>query len=382
VDPAVLAEVLSNDGAVRLRRGFGALGAWPGVPDSSVAPVTGPALTLLNPKFEAPRTSRVGLSLARNLGAGASLQVAGQYRHTEFLPRRSDLNLASAPSLRDQDGRLIYGTLEQYGALLFARPGSNRRFGDFDRVSALDPSGYSEYLGVTVTLEQVRERGLSYWASYSYSRTTDNWPGAAGSVPELQLSPFPESVGSADWRDGRSDLDLPHRAALGAEWAIGGVRFAALVRHRSGAPFTPGFRDGVDANGDGAWGNDPAFVSDTVPGADALIAGSACLRAQIGRFAARNSCRMPAVTSLDVRLAVRLFVLLGAPAEAVVDGVNLLSTDEGVVDRAAYLVDAARTITTTAGAIAVPLVANANFGKLLIRRSPGAAVRAGLRVNF
>jgi hypothetical protein len=199
-------------------------------------------------------------------------------------------------------------------------------------------------------------------------------------------------VGSADWRDGRSDLDLPHRAALGAEWALGdvrlaglamtGVRLAALVRHRSGAPFTPGFRDGVDANGDGAWGNDPAFISDTVPGADALIAGSACLRAQIGRFAARNSCRMPAVTSLDVRLAVRLFVLLGAPAELIVDGVNLVSTDEGVVDRALYLVDDTRAITTTAAAIAVPLVANANFGKLLIRRSPGAAVRAGLRINF
>jgi hypothetical protein len=91
---------------------------------------------------------------------------------------------------------------------------------------------------------------------------------------------------------------------------------------------------------------------------------------------------MPAVTSLDARLAVRLFTLLGAPAELIVDGVNLLATDEGVVDRALYLVDATRTVTTTAGAIAVPLVANANFGKLLVRRSPGAAVRAGLRINF
>jgi hypothetical protein len=161
------------------------------------------------------------------------------------------------------------------------------------------------------------------------------------------------------------------------------VRVAALVRYRSGAPFTPGFRDGVDANGDGAWGNDPAFVSDTVSGAAAIIAGTTCLRGQIGHFAARNSCRAPAVASLDARLVVRLFTLLGAPTEAVVDGLNLIGTDDGVVDRALYLVDPARTLTTSAaGVVDVPVLANSNFGKLLVRRSPGAAVRAGLRINF
>jgi len=383
VDPAVLAEVLTHDGTVKYRRGLGALGAWPGVPDSAAAPVTGPALALLQSKFEAPRTNRLGLSLARNLGGGASLQLAGLYRHTEFLPRRSDLNLAAAPALRDQFGRPVYGTLEQYGAFLVARPGTGRRFSDYDRVSALDPSGYSDYWGVTVSLERARERGLSYWASYTWSRTTDNWPGAAGAVPDAALSPFPDSSGQADWRDGRSDLDLPHRAALGAELAAGALRVSALMRARSGAPFTPGFRDGVDANGDGAWGNDPAFISDTVGDAAALIAGSACLRRQIGRFAARNSCREPAVVSLDARIAVRLFTVLGAPAEVVVDGLNLLSTDEGVVDRALYLVDPAGALTTGAnGVVSVPLVANPSFGKLLARRSPGATVRAGLRINL
>ena len=393
VDPAVLAEVLSHDGGVRVRRGWGALGAWPNVPDYSVAPVTGPALTLLNSGFEAPRTSRVELSVARDLGAGATVQVAGLYRHTDFLPRRTDLNLAAAPLLRDQDGRPIYGTLEQEGALLAALPGSNRRFAGFDVVSALDPSGFSAYWGLTASFERVREQGLSIWASYTYSHTSDNWPGAAGNVPEQQLTPFPASVGAADWRDGRSDLDLPHRAALGAEWAAGdvrigalalsGVRIAALVRYRSGAPFTPGFRDGVDANGDGAWGNDPAFVSDTVAGAAAVIAGSSCLRGQIGQFAARNSCRAPAVVNVDARLAVRLVTLLGAPTDVVIDGLNLLTTDEGVVDRALYLVDPSRALTTSAaGVVNVPLAINPNFGKLLVRRSPGAAVRAGLRINF
>ena len=384
VDPSVLAEMQANDGAVKYRRGLGALGAWPGVPDSTAAPVTGPALTVLQPGYEAPRTSRVSLSIARNLGAATTVSVAGQYRHTDYLARRSDLNLATARQVHDQFGRPLYGALEQYGSLLAARPGSNRRFADFDRVSALDPSGFSDYWGLTLTLEHLREQGLSVWASYTYSRTVDNIPGALGSVPDAQLSPFPDSTGSADWRDGRSDLDVPHRAAVGAEWAVGAGRLAGLLRYRSGVPFTPGFRDGVDANGDGAWGNDPAFVSDTVAGAADVVGANACLRGQIGSFAGRNSCRRPGVVSLDARLVVRLFTFLGGPTELVLDGLNLLTTDDGVVDRALYLVDPTRALATNgAGTVlTVPLVANPNFGKLLVRRSPSTVVRAGIRVSF
>jgi hypothetical protein len=385
VDPTVLAEVQTHDGAAAFRRGVGALGAWPGVPDSTAAPVTGPVLTLLNPGFQSPRTSRVGLSLARQLGSGVTLQVGGQYRHTEYLPRRNDLNLAPAALSTDQYGRPIFGVLQQVGSVLVAVPGSNRRFGAFDRVWALDPSGYSDYSGVTVSLERIREHGLSLWASYTYSHTTDNTPGLAGSLPDAQVSPFPSASGLTDWRNGRSDLDVPHRVVLGAELSRGRVRVAALVRYRSGLPFTPGFRDGVDANGDGAAGNDPAFVSDTVAGASAVLGRWACLRQQAGQFAARNSCRGPAVVSADARLVVqRLFAVRGASADLVVDAINLVATNDGVLDRALYLVDPTRTIATNAvtGVVTVPLVANPNFGKFLVRRSPSAGVRAGLRFAF
>ncbi len=383
-DPSVLAEVLTHDGTAEFRRGLGTLGAWPGTPDSIAAPVTGPVLTILNPSYQPPRTGRASASIARALGSGASFQVAGLYRHTDFLLQRSDLNLAPAPEWHDQFGRPVYGTLQQFGSMLMATPGSNRRFSEFDRVYALDPTGYSDYWGVTVSLERVREQGLSLWASYTYSRTTDNTPGLLGSVPDAQLSPFPSSAGTPDWRDGRSDLDVPHRAVVGAEWSAGIVKLAGLVRYQSGAPFTPGFRDGVDANGDGSPGNDPAFVSNTVPGTAAVLSQWSCLRQQIGEFAARNSCRGPAITSVDARLVVRLFAISGAPAELVVDGLNLVTTNDGIVDQALYLVDPTRALTTdpATGIVTVPLVANPNFGKLLVRRSPSATVRAGLRFNF
>jgi hypothetical protein len=383
VDPAVLAEVRSHDGTAEFRRGLGALGAWPGAPDSAAAPVTGPVLTLLNPSFAPPQTGRVALSVARVLSSGLTVQVAGQYRHTESLPRRSDLNLNPAPQLTDQFGRPIYGTLQQFGSMLAVAPGSNRRFSEFDRVWAIDPSGYSDYWGLTVSVERVRDQGLSLWASYTYSRTTDNTPGIAGSVPEAQLSPFPASAGTPDWRNGTSDLDVPHRVAAGAEWSVGAVRLAGLVTWRSGLPFTPGFRDGVDASGDGRW-NDPAFVSDSIRGAAATVGQWSCLRGQVGAFAARNSCRGPSVASLDARLVVRLFTVSGGPAELVVDGVNLVTTDDGIVDRALYLVDPTRALSTNAatGVVTVPLIINPNFGKLLVKRSPQATVRAGLRFSF
>jgi hypothetical protein len=385
VEPSILAEVLTHDGTAAFRRGVGALGTWPGAPDSIAAPVTGPVLTLVNPAFQSPRTSRVSLSMARAIGTGLSVQVTGQYRHTEFLPRRSDLNLAPAAQATDQFGRPIYGALGQLGSMLVATPGSNRRFGAFDNVWALDPSGYSDYSGLTIAVERIREQGLSVWASYTYSHTTDNTPGLAGSLPDAQLSPFPAATSLSDWRNGRSDLDVPHRAVLGAQLASGRLRVAALVRYRSGLPFTPGFRDGVDANGDGASSNDPAFVSDTVAGAAAVLGAWSCLREQAGHFAARNSCRGQAVTSVDARVVVeRVLAYRGASADLVVDFVNLVAANDGIVDRALYLVDPARTTATNGatGVVTVPLVGNPNFGKLLVRRSPAAAVRAGVRLAF
>jgi hypothetical protein len=346
----------------------------------------GPLLTVLNRLFESPRTGRVTLGIDHALGARTAVRLAGTYRHTDYLARRSDLNLRPRSLAQDQDGRPIYGVLVQQGGLVTATPGTNRRFSDFDLVSGIDPTGYSDYWALAVSLDRVAERGINLRASYTYAHTTDNVPGLAGGATGGQLSPFPELTGSADWRDGRSDLDVPHRASLAMEWrtsSAAGMRLGALVQYRSGYPFTPGFRDGVDINGDGSGLNDPAFVSDTVAGAADLIGSWSCLRAELGRVATRNSCRGSAIVSVDARFVLRLFNLGNLPAELVVDGLNLLSTDEGVVDRALYLVDPAGSLgTAQPGRVIVPLVINPHFGRLLVRRSAPTAVRAGLRFNF
>jgi hypothetical protein len=385
VDPGTLGDLITHAGGSRVRRAVGPLGFWPGVPDSSVAPVMGPALTLLHPDFEAPRTARTSLAISRSLGSRGALHLHGAYRHTDFLPRRTDLNLLPAAADSDQYGRPIYGSLQKLGTVLAATPGSNRRFGEFDLVTAVNPDGYSDHYAFTAALERAATGWLGFAAAYTYSRTRDNWVGARAGTVEASLTPFADTIQGRDWTRGVSDFDVPHRLNLAAEVNLSrrfGARIVALYRYRSGYPFTPGFRAGVDANGDGSAFNDPAYVTDTVAGFDSLVAGWDCLRRQIGRFAERNSCRTAASRSLDLRLVVRLATMRGSPAELVVDALNLVQSDVGIVDNALYLVDRNRPLdTSTPGLVVVPLVANPGFGRIIQRRAPERAWRVGLRIG-
>jgi hypothetical protein len=378
-DPGEFAEALVHATGTRVRRGNGALGAWPGVPDSTVAPVQGEALTLLGPQYTPPRTGRVRLGLTGNLG-GALMHLQGSYRHADYLPVRRDLNLRPDPRSRDQYGRPLYGTLTQFGTVLAATPGSNRRFAGFDEVISIDPSAYSDYWGLSLGIEGRVKRSLSLMVTYTYSHTTDDWFGArlAAGLPQ----PFADTSG---WTKGRSDFDVPHRLVVGAEAHLGArARLAALYRWHSGYPFTPGFRDGVDANGDGSARNDPAFVIDTVAGAASVIAANACLGSQVGHLAERNSCRDPAAGELDLRLAIVVAHLGGAATELTFDAFGLARSGADVMDHALYLVDRTRALTTNAltGVTSVPLVANPDFGQMLIKTDPGVAFRVGLRVGF
>jgi hypothetical protein len=331
-----------------------------------------------------PRSTRVQAALSGSLGRTTTLHLGGAYRRTEFLVRRRDLNLSIGTSGADQYGRPVYGTLVQMGGALLPQPGTNRRFSEFDEVLALDFDGFSNYVGLTARLEQRAGRFLTFSAGYTFSHTTDNWMGARDGRPGAMLNPFPDSLAGVDWTEGRSDFDVPHRLLLGAEFALRSVRIAGFFRHESGQPFTPGFREGVDANGDGSYRNDPAAVDESVPGVSDLVGAWACLRQQVGRaFVERNSCRGPSQRTLDLRLSFGP-LQIGYPVELVIDALNLLETNLVDVDRALYLVDPAQatTIDPQTGAVTVPLVGNGDFGRPVVRRGPGRLLRLGLRVNY
>ena len=384
LDPSLFAEAMLFDGAATVRRGQGAFATWPALPTGASS--TGKRLTLFAPSYKSPRTAKFDLGIARGIRGGTTLSVAGSYGHTDFLLRRQDLNRPEAAGRATQEGRPLFGTLVQQGGLVSAAPASNHRFDKFDMVSGLAPTGFVDHYEVTATLEHHAARGLTLDASYTYGKTTDNLVGLLAPDPADQLDPFPTGLpnGGGDWSSGRSDLDVPHRVAASAQYRTTGktpIGVGARWRWRSGLPFTPGFRPGVDLNADGGGNNDPVFVDPTLDAA--LGAGSCSVVA--GGFAERNSCRGKSVQALDLELSIGLPVTLkgGGTLRLTIDGFNVVSSKTGVLDRAVLLIDPAQTLSAGGnGRVTVPFVANANFGSLLSRRVEPRLIRFGLRMEY
>ncbi|HEY3933828.1 MAG TPA: hypothetical protein VGL65_04355, partial [Gemmatimonadales bacterium] len=333
------------------------------------------------PDVRKPRSFKADLALVQRLGPAATFTVSGGYRHADYLLQREDLNRVAGAVATGSDGRPIYGMLEQFGGLVTPAVGSNRRFSEFDMVYGLTSTGYDDYYEATASLDDRLASHLHALLSYTYSRTTDNLPGELSADPADRLSPFPDGLNGARWEDGRSDLDVPNRVAATIRYASGGsspITLAARYRFRSGLPFTPGFRPGVDANGDGSGNNDPAFVATSIEGMPALAAANACLGSQTGSFAARNSCRDPGVQAVDLQASIAI----GRGWAITVDGFNLVGSTTGIYDHAAVLVDPTRTITTDgSGRTVLPLIANPDFGTLLSRRGEPRVLRIGFRVE-
>ena len=378
-DLAAVSEVAQFNGDIAVHRAEGTL-AFPTPGTLSGATVVGPSLTFFGPEVRKPRAFEGELSWQQQLASGTTLTITGGYRHADFLLRRDDLNRPVAPLATAVDGREIWGTLVQYGELIAPAIGSNRRFSGFDAAYGLTSTGYSDSYDATVRLERPIGAGATFAASYTFSRTEDNLVGQLSGDPADRLSPL---SAASTWDVGRSDLDIPHRLAASVTLrpgVDGPLSLAARARYRSGLPFTPGYRQGVDINGDGSGGNDPVALTGAPAGLAAVLANAHCSTGGSG-VAERNSCREDAVASLDLSLALRL----GAGGRRIaltLDAFNVVGSATGVVDRAALLVDPTGTITTSAaGRTVVPMVVNDNFGTLLSRRGEPRTLRIGLRVE-
>lgn len=380
-DPAVVASVLYEDGDVRVRHGLNGLLVWP---DMSNGPIDffGPRLTFLGDDFQNPRGFRVSAGVSRTLSGGLTGHVWGIGRRTESITRRVDLNRAAAPSGLDQNGRALYGPLFKRQSVIGATFPANRQLGNFEHVFALESDGWSEYGAIGAALEDRDGGPLSWFASYTFSRTRDNVVGAGSANPLAQLNPFHGTDLAITWGEGRSDFDVPHRLAGGVEWtlpSVPGMRLGGRYSLRSGRPITPGFRRGVDANGDGSVMNDPAFVGDG-NGLGQLLSDWGCLSSTTSGFADRNACRAPMVHTLDARLTFSALQLFGQRLELTVDALNLMDSREGERDAALFLVDPNLPVSQVGSISQVPYVANSAFGELLRPTGPGRWFRVGVRL--
>jgi hypothetical protein len=312
--------------------------------------------------------------------------MSGALRRTENLPRRTDLNLLQLPVARDQYNRAVFGTLTQQRGALAAQPGSNRRFQpnpEYEEVAGISADGRSEYWGITVGIEHELTTGAGFLARYTYGSTTDNWFAAREGGWTV---PLPQRLDTGgDWADGTSDFDAPHRAVAGLVLSGPfGSNVSAVYRFQSGRPFTPGYRAGVDANGDGVARHDPAFVDASFPGMNDLLNEWPCLRDSSGRIAVRNSCRGEATHALDLSVGVRLLRIGNTAASIIVDAFDLLESESAQPDAALFLIDPSGTLTAdpVARTVNVPLLLNPDFGSELVRPHAGRKIRLGFSLNW
>jgi carboxypeptidase family protein len=383
VDTRALYQLFAEDTEGTSRRYSGAGVTWP---EGEIPPVSAPSLpslTLLGPAMRAPRTTNLSLGLIQKLGATTSLFLRGSARRTDFLARRRNLNLPLLPAARDPDGRWVYGTLVRDGAVVTTTADNARRFSNFGDVWALDPDGWSEYRGLTAGLEYIMA-SVDLYASYTYSETTDNWVGARSGSVEGSLDPLlpPGEDGSPVWSEGVSDFDIPHRAIAAATLRFGRTTLISAYRFESGVPFTPRYRLGVDANGDGSARNDVAFVPDGAQ-LTTLLAEWTCLDGQTNGFAVRNSCRGPERHTIDLRLKVELGSTGARRVDLVIDAFNLIESRGGLIDDALLLVDPNNSITTSPDGqtVTVPFVVNPGFGTVRYSSSRGRMIRIGVRIG-
>ena len=378
LDPADIHTLLVGDGRATTRLATTGLNTWPSAP--STAAVNGaPRIALLGPDLNLPRTARASFGLSRALAAGVAIHAGGSFRRTETIQRIADLNLNLETGGVDQFGRPLFGPLVNSGGLLFSQPTRNRRFPTIERAEVVNSDGWSQQSAVTLAIERHGTNG-DFFASYTYSKTEDNLVGASQGTYDATLDPGLR-VGSDPWSAGLSDFDVPHRFVAGLGLPIpvleGGV-LGVLYRFQSGDAFTPGFRMGVDANGDGAAGNDPAYSGGpSTPGLTTFN----CEEPPAGDPYARNSCRGPSVQSLDLSLRLGAYPIGNRVAEITVDVLNVIEPELGYRDTALYLVDGTSALTRSGNETVVPLQANDNFGEMLYRTDPGRVIRVGLRIG-
>ncbi|TVP42667.1 MAG: carboxypeptidase regulatory-like domain-containing protein [Gemmatimonadales bacterium] len=342
---------------------------------------------LLGPNFRAPRgevfVARVEGRLFPTLRVGLD---AFQHQ-SDFLPRRRDLNRSPGSGVMDQFGRSHVGTLLRQDGLIVIRPGSDRRFQEFDEVWAVEADGWARTRGLALGATW-EAPGLLLEGNYTASSTTDNAPfGLSGLSSPLTGSLGP-TLGDADWVEGRSDHDRPHRVSLLgiAELPLGPeTRVSWNYRITSGRPFSAGVRDALGFEWEEGW---TRLQPVALPDGQALPRsgdGWSCdLSTSTSGRLERNGCRGSAVHTLDLRLDLGLPAMGGHALSLKLEALNLLDQVEVLRDPALVVVDGSRDFSLDAAGtrVALPVLENATFGEPLARLPGGRSLRFGIEYRF
>jgi hypothetical protein len=269
-----------------------------------------PAVTLIDPSYDVPRSWRGSLDWNTNLPKNLLLRVGGLVSYDLSQPGVIDANFAGVKKLTlvNENSRPVFvsplGIDSNTGAVSAAE---SRRSNDFGRVAkrVSDLRGYGGQLtfGLAPDVFKFRTK-WSFYASTAYTlqwsrRQFRGFDGAAFGDPR-----------SKEWAP--SGTDARHVVVMTGGFSHPKTGTLTLFsRLQSGLPYTA-IAQG-DINGDGR-GSDRAFIPDPAKESDAQLAsqmrslldnssGNAkdCLLASLGRIAPRNGCRSQWSQSLNIQ---------------------------------------------------------------------------------
>lgn len=247
------------------------------------------------------RPSAIGLEVRLGYSRGGAMALAADRNlaaHTHFL-------------LEAEEGRPVYVPVSaidaRSGQVTAERSRADARFGVVREVNARGASSAST---LSVVAHRLSGGGLVE-LYYTLTRSRDQSTGVAG--PGGGWATTAGDPRTAEWAS--SDFEQRHAIQLSAVRQLRRWGSATVVwRLLSGTPFTPVVD--ADINGDGLV-NDRAFVFDPATAPDPRLRADlealleqlpaparACLHRQAGRIAARNSCRTPWNSFLDLQLNV------------------------------------------------------------------------------
>jgi len=297
-----------------------------------------PSIFYIDEGFQNSRLMQANAAFEWEFVRDTSLTVTYLFVDGSSLPRSIDRNLGSLGSrnfvLADSGQTVPYHFF-----------GADRPFSNFQRVIAFEASAESRYNGLTLELNRRFRNNVQFRAAYTIGKVEDTVPDSTAVVPGNAGDDVKYASNPANFEDDRTagNNDQRHRFVLSGVYStdglaqgfdglahalIGGWSFSAIFTAQSGQPYTA--RVGaVDLNGDGNTRNDIA------PGT------------------VRNQFRLPAIVTLDPRVA-RDFRIGVVRAQLIWEAFNLLNRDNiSGVD------------TTYYGVSGTTLTRNATFGRPL-----------------
>ena len=279
------------------------------VDGSGVLGESAPAVTLIDPSYDVPRSWRASLDWNTSLG-GWLLRAGTLASYDLSQPGVVDANFngVSRLTLADEMNRPLYvseASIDPASGSVSAV--ESRRSDQYGRVGVRvsDLRGYGGQLNLALSPDVFKFRGgASFYGSIGYTlqatkRQYRGFDGAAFGDPRL-----------LEWAAGQNDAR--HVLVLSSAFSTGKTGTVTLfARAQSGLPFTPLVQG--DVNGDGQ-GGDRAFIPNPATTTDtnladqlrALLAGGSstargCVLDNLGRVAPRNGCRGPWTQSLNIQ---------------------------------------------------------------------------------